>query len=518
MLIRRMLTTAQRSFSASSKVVSPLPKCPFVAVRPSIAKARVQPKAYRGLFAGAALGGSAAMIAGYMVDKETEEQQLIREAKRLDKTDPFPPLRDQFTFPKDENGKTLVYLNGNSLGLPPVSAIEAVLEEMKAWGEKGVRAHFDKKNPWVSFGDIVRGSLARLINAKESEVVAMGGLSGNIHVALISFYRPTKERYKIIRLGDAFGSDRYAIDSEIHQRITTIKEFAPKLPLFDAKDAVIEIKPKEDTKIITTQEVIDVINQHGDKTSVVFIEGVNYLSGQNFDLKAISAAAHAKGCYFGVDLAHSLGNTFPNLHDDQVDFAFGCTYKYLNSGPGGIAVLFIHENHHNNPNMPRLSGWWGQNEKIRFDMTSTFSPIKSAAAWQQSNPPIWQLASLRASLDVFDKVDLKELRAKSQRLTAYAEQLLTQKLPEDVEIITPKNPEERGSQLSLKVKAGSKVAVEDWLYKHGVVCDARGEIIRMAPAALYNNHEDVARFVIQLRKLCLEHKKECEADTAPKLR
>lgn len=524
MSIRRALTTVKvkRPLFTSARLASQLPKRSIATVKASLPKQAAPAtvpfsakKNYQHLFAKTlAVGGAVAMATLLRAEKEGDAQDLIKSAQQLDDQDPFKALRDQFIFPTDENGKPLIYLNGNSLGLSPIDAQQFVLDEMKAWGEKGVRGHFDKENPWVSYGDLVKTSLARLVNAKPSEVVAMGGLTANLNNVFISFYRPTKDRYKVIRLADGFGSDRYAIDSQIHQRVTTIKDFVPGAKTFDPKEAVIEIKPKEGTKTITTQEIIDVINQHGDSASVVFIEGVNYLSGQNFDLKAISEAAHAKGCYFGVDLAHSVGNTFPHLHDDQVDFAVWCHYKYVNSGPGAVAGMFVHEKHHANPDMPRLSGWWGQNMSSRFDMTSRFSHIPSADAWQQSNPPIWQLASLRASLAVFDKVDLNELRAKSQRLTAYMEKLLKEHLPDDVEIITPSNPEDRGSQLSLKVKMGSKVPVESLLHKQGVICDARGEIIRVAPAALYNNYEDVARFVIELKKLCQAHKLQAEVESS----
>jgi len=230
-------------------------------------------------------------------------------------------------------------------------------------------------------------------------------------------------------------------------------------------------------------------------------------------LKAIAEAAHKKGCKIGVDLAHSIGNVFPNLHQDEINFTVWCHYKYLNAGPGAIAGLFVHEKHHQNPSIPILAGWWGHNKTMRFDMASEYSAIPTVEKWQQSNPPIWQLASLRASLEIFESVDLKELREKSIRLTHYLEKLIDELLPDDVEIITPRDPEQRGSQLSLKVKAGAKASVEDWMHKNeGIICDSRGEIIRVAPAALYNTYEDVARFVYALRKFCKTHQLEHQQD------
>ncbi len=442
-------------------------------------------------------------------NKLTEEESLLTAAKNLDSQDEFQARRDQFLFPKDKKNSSSVYLNGNSLGLQPSHAKKLVSDEMKDWGDKGVRGHFDKENPWLTYAELVTPMLAKLVGAETTEVIAMGTLTANLHLALTSFYRPTKERFKIIRLAQAFGSDRYAIDSQISQRLTTIKD-SPETKTFDAKDAVVEITPKPGKYTLTTEEIVDVINQHGDKTSVVFIEGVHYLSGQCFDLKAIAEAAHKKGCIFGASLAHAVGNVELNLHKDEIDFAVWCSYKYLNAGPGAIGGLFVHEKHHQNKDIPILAGWWGHNKSVRFDMTSKYSPIPTVEKWQQSNPPILQLALLRASLEIFAIVDLKKLREKSIRLTNYLEKLIHEMLPDDVKIITPRHPKDRGSQLSLIVEAGAKASVEDWMHKNGIICDSRGEIIRVAPAALYNTYEDVARFVIELIKFCKSHKLEQE--------
>ncbi len=499
-MLRRTLFTAGRTGVrfATRSLQSNLPKLSGTAPRSFLTGSNLF-KA--GLAAGTVFLGKSVM------EKELiEEKALLDEAQKLDAKDEFQARRLQFLFPKDAAGNPLVYLNGNSLGLPPYHAAESVAAEMKDWAEKGVRGHFDKGKPWLTYAELVSPGLARLVGAKPTEVVAMGSLTSNLNAALVSFYRPTKERYKVIRLGEAFGSDRYAVDSQIQQRLTTIKEFSPDSKAFDAKDAVVEIKPKPGQHTLTTQQIIDMINQHGDKTSVVLIEGVHYLSGQCFDLKAIAEAAHKKGCKMGVDLAHSVGNVFPTLHEDGIDFAVWCNYKYVNAGPGAIGGLFVHEKHHQDPTMPILAGWWGHNKSVRFNMASDYAAIPTAEKWQQSNPPIWQLASLQASLDIFENVDLKKLREKSIRLTNHMERLIRNMLPDDVEIITPSNPDERGSQLSLKVKAGAHASVEEWMHKKGIICDSRGEIIRVAPAALYNTHEDVTKFVIELRNFCLAHR------------
>jgi kynureninase len=391
-------------------------------------------------------------------------------------------------------------LNGNSLGPKPKLVNQALINECNTWSRLGVRGHFDGNNPWISYNDSITQSLTRLIGAKPEEIAVVGTLTANLHFVFVSFYRPTPKRYKIIRLA-GFPSDTYAIQSQVQQRLETLREFIGSEP-FKLKDAVIEIKPDANGYIdmATFKKVLD---EHGDSTAIVWLEAVHYLTGQYFNIPELVQLAHAKGCKFGLDLAHGIGNVPLALHDWKVDFAVWCTYKYLSSSPGGIAGLYIHNKYFTDHAMMRFAGWWGNNKFTRFQMLDTFDPMPTAEGWQVSNPSILLLVALRASLAIFDQVDLQKLREKNIRLVNYLEKLLQQELSNNIQIITPKNQEERGCQLSLRLNhADKKIDMEIMFHEHGVICDARRDLIRVAPMGLYNTYEDVYKFVQTAKVIC----------------
>lgn len=426
------------------------------------------------------------------------------DAMQLDKEDAFKPLTDLFDMPVDANGNKMVYLNGNSLGPKLKSVNEVLLKQCDAWGKLGVRGHFDGSEPWVSYHQHLSPLLARLVGAKRHEVVAMGTLTGNLHLAFMSFYRPTPKRYKVIHFA-GFPSDTYAIRSQVALRLQTISDFNSKSP-FSLEDVVVAINPEENG-YIAFDKIDAVLAEHGNETAVVWFEAVHYLTGQCFDIQRITALAHRYGCKVGFDLAHAIGNVELTLHDHKVDFAVWCHYKYLSAGAGAIAGLYIHEQYGKDPNYPRLTGWWGNRAESRFDMSSNFDPILGAEGWLLSNPEIFSLKVLQETLSLFDRVDLTALRAKNRRLVGYMEALIQHKLGDKIQIITPINPEERGCQLSLRAKGITDLAlVERRLLQSRVVCDLRQELIRVAPMGLYNTYQDVFYFVEQLQQYFLENK------------
>ncbi len=429
-------------------------------------------------------------------------KHTLDEARNLDAHDPFPCLKNLFDMPRDEKGREAIYLNGNSLGPKPKTIDQALQKECEAWGKLGVRGHFDKENPWVLTNERVTNSLVRLVGAKLDEVVAVGTLTGNLHFLFTSFYRPTPTRYKIIRL-QGFPSDTYAITSQVKQRLETLHAFQDNLP-YKIEDAIIEIKPNASGYIdlATFEKVLD---QHGESTAIVWIEAVHYLTGQFFDIPALAKLAHSKGCQFGLDLAHAIGNIPLSLHDWDVDFAVWCSYKYLSAGPGAIAGLYVHEKYLNDPSLTRFAGWWGHNKKTRFQMNDIFDPIPSAEAWQVSNPSVFLSTTLKQALDVFDQVDLHALREKNIRLGAYLENLIRDELGETIEIITPKNPVERGCQLSLRFKsADENTNMAEILFQQGIICDARKDLVRVAPMGLYTQFVDVFNFVEKLKLILVK--------------
>ena len=413
----------------------------------------------------------------------------------MDSKDPLASQRNAFYVP-EHDGRDALYFCGNSLGLQPRGVLPLLEQEVMDWRKYAVEGHFLAQNPWFSYHSIVTESLARIVGANPSEVVAMQTLTANLHLAMVSFYRPTKERYKIVMEAGAFPSDQYAIESQV------------RFHGLDPEDAIIEITPREGEHIIHHEDIIDAIKENAESIALVMFSGIQYLSGQRFRMKEITEAAHNAGAICGFDLAHAIGNVELHLHDWNVDFAVWCSYKYLNSGPGGIGGLFIHERHAQNPDLPRFAGWWGYEEETRFLMKKGFIPSYGASGWQLSNAQVFQLASLRASLDVFDGVKLEDVFAKRDALTAYAEQLLM-KLKEDMphlplEIITPKDTAERGAQLSLLFHEHGKTVI-DKLLADGIIVDWREpNIIRMAPAPLYNSFKDVYEFATRFRKHCAD--------------
>jgi kynureninase len=414
-------------------------------------------------------------------------------AEQLDSRDELKKFRDQFLFPRTPSGDKYTYLCGNSLGLQPQKTQDYIQQELIDWARLGVEGHFEAKNPWLPYHEFVTQPLARLVGALPTEVVAMNSLTVNLHLLMVSFYRPTKIRYKIVIEGNAFPSDQYAVASQA--------QFHAKTVGFDSTQAIVEVFPREGEASVRTEDFVEVLEKHKNEIALVMIGGVNYLNGQLFDIATLCKKTHEIDAVFGVDLAHAAGNVMLKLHDWGVDFAAWCSYKYLNSGPGGISGAFVHERHLKNHALPKFTGWWGHDKKTRFTMPSKFVPIETVESWQLSNPPIFQLAALRASLELFDEATMGRLRDKSKKLTAFlAEQIQTTLPTGFVDIFTPMDSEQRGAQLSLKIRGGTREMVAS-LRKDGVICDFREpNIIRVAPAPLYNNFMDCAIFVEKLKK------------------
>lgn len=403
-------------------------------------------------------------------------------AKALDLEDALKSFRSRFHFPKSPSGQGL-YFCGHSLGLMPKSVKDAVDTELNSWATYGVEGHFEGPHPWLAYHENITKSFAKLVGAKDSEVVAMNTLTVNLHLMMVSFYKPTKTRFKILIENNTFPSDKYAVDSQARYHN------------LDPAVTVVELKPKPGKKTVDPEDVINQINALGDSLALVMLGNCNYLSGQCFNFKEITTAAHKNGALCGFNLAHGAGNLLLNLHGDKVDFAVWCSYKYLNSGPGALAGAFVHEKHLGQKDIPRFEGWWGHDKTSRFKMGPNFNPIPTIEAWQLSNPPILQLASLRASMAIFDEAGISNLRARGDKLTAYLEFLLKENCEGKLEIITPANPKERGSMLSIQLKKDPRPLVKGFSEK-GVMLDFREpDILRICPAPLYNNYEDCFRLV-----------------------
>jgi kynureninase len=403
-------------------------------------------------------------------------------ARTLDRNDNLRDFRDKFHIPKDKNGKDQVYLCGNSLGLMPKSVESHIQQELEDWKAFGVEGHFHAKNPWMPYHEILTDQMANIVGAKASEVVVMNGLSVNLHLMMVSFYKPTKERYKILVDYSPFPSDRYAVTSQL------------KFHGFDSEEGLMELKPSEGSEIVEMSTIEDMFEKNGSEIALVLIGGVNYYTGQAYDVKKITALGHKNGCVVGFDMAHAAGNLALSLHDDGPDFAAWCTYKYMNSGPGSLSGCFVHERHHRDSNLNRFAGWWGHDKKTRFLMGDEFVPIQSAEGWQLSNPPIFQMAAIKASLEIFSNAGMENLRLKSLQLTQYLEDLIELHTNDKINIITPKNPKERGCQLSIQMKQPNK-KLFDFLTEKGVISDWREpDVIRVAPVPLYNTFEDVWNF------------------------
>jgi len=406
-------------------------------------------------------------------------------ALQLDGEDPLRQFREKFHLPLGKDGRPLIYFAGNSLGLMPKSARQVVEEELDNWAKLGVEAHHAAGTPWYSYHEALREPTARLAGAKPLEVICMNSLTVNLHLMMATFYRPTKSRFKILMEDPAFPSDTYAIKTQIvHHGL-------------DPKDTLILARPRKGEFTNRTEDIVDLINKHADRLAVVVFGGVNFFTGQLFDIEKITAAAQNRGVVAGFDLAHAIGNAPLSLHDWNVDFAVWCSYKYLNAGPGAVAGAFVHERHAANTKLPRLAGWFGNdpNTRFRLHLEPEFIPVPSADGWQISNPPIFSMAPLRASLETFDEAGAMEpLRAKSARLTSYLEFLLNQNASKRFTVITPKSPDNRGCQLSILAHEHSK-ELHNELIAGGVKCDFREpNVIRIAPTPLYNTFHEVWRF------------------------
>jgi kynureninase len=408
-------------------------------------------------------------------------ESTLEFAQELDKKDPLANYRNQFYFPQHE-GKDCIYLCGNSLGLQPKSVAKYINQELEDWKNFGVEGHFEGKNPWMHYHHFLEDKTARLVGASKEEVVVMNTLSVNLNLLMVSFYQPNSSRYKIMIEADAFPSDHYAVQQQA------------KFHGFDPKSAIIQLYPRKGEHTLRTEDILARIDEHKDELALVMLGGVNYYTGQFFKLKEITDAGHQAGAIVGFDLAHAAGNVKLHLHEWDIDFATWCSYKYLNSGPGGVSGVFIHEKHHKNKDLPRFAGWWGHDEKTRFKMDKQFVPMESAAAWQMSNAQILPMAAHWASLEIFDEVGMDKLRVKSDTLTAYLEYLILEN-NFGFEIITPSNKDERGCQLSLLTGENGKTLFKK-LQGHGVIADWREpNVIRIAPVPLYNSYGDVWKFV-----------------------
>jgi kynureninase len=404
-------------------------------------------------------------------------------AHELDGIDPLSSYRSKFLIPKQKSGEDVIYFAGNSLGLQPKSVREYVEQELKDWETLGVEGHLHAKNPWLPYHEFLTEQTARTVGAKPNEVVNMNSLTVNLHLMMVSFYRPTPARHKILIEAKAFPSDHYAVQSQI------------RFHGFDPRTSIVEMNPREGESTIRTEDIEELLEKEGDSIALVMFAGVNYYTGQAFDMGRITKAGHKKGCIVGFDLAHAAGNLVMNLHEWNVDFAVWCTYKYLNGGPGAVGGCFVHERHVKDDSIPKFLGWWGHDKQTRFLMEHEFIPIPTVESWQVSNPPILQLASLKASLDMFDDVGMKALREKSEKLTGYMEFSIEQKKDTGIEIITPKDKTERGCQLSLHIRGRGK-ELHQKLLDNGVICDWREpDVIRVAPVPLYNTYKDVYEFV-----------------------
>lgn len=440
-------------------------------------------------------------------------------AKELDLADPLRAFRERFHFPESKNGVEPIYFTGNSLGLQPKAAKAYIEQELDDWARLAVEGHIHAKNPWLPYHEFVTEPMARVVGAKPVEVVAMNSLTVNLHLLMVSFYRPTPGRYKIIIEKGAFPSDQYAVESQLrfhaHNATELITNYSwplsEKSPAGDTKSrtpnyswpladrppseaALIELAPRSGESTLRTEDILETIDREGDGVALILLGGVNYYTGQAFDMKAITEAGHKKGCVVAFDCAHAAGNLELKLHDWNVDFAAWCSYKYLNGGPGGIAGIFVHERHARSFDLPRFAGWWGHDKETRFLMGPEFKPLAGAEGWQISNPPIFQLAALRASLEIFDEAGMSNLRAKSEKLTGYLETLIKEIGDDRISVITPTDPEQRGCQLSIRVKNADKSLFEQ-ITAHGVFADWREpDVIRVAPVPLYNSFGDADRF------------------------
>lgn len=410
-------------------------------------------------------------------------------ASSLNSVNSIQNFRSRFHIPKTPDGNDVIYLTGNSLGLQPKAARKYIDEELEDWARLGVEGHLLARHPWLPYHEFVTEPMARVVGALPSETIVMNSLTANLHLMMVSFYRPSGKRRKIVIEDGAFPSDQYAVKSQL--RFHGLDE-----------ESLIELKPRQGESTLITEDIVETIDEHGDEIALIMMGGVNYYTGQAFDMRAITEAGHRVGAIVGFDLAHAAGNLELRLHDWNVDFAVWCSYKYLNAGPGGIAGAFVHERHARAFDLPRFAGWWGHNKQTRFLMGPDFDPLPGAEGWQLSNPPIFQLAALRASLEIFDEAGITDLRRQSMELTGHLEKLLREIDSDRISIITPSDPSERGCQLSIRVRDADKALFEA-IASRGIIADWREpDVIRVAPVPLYNNSDDIVRFAGILRQ-CL---------------
>jgi len=403
-------------------------------------------------------------------------------AQAKDKEDKLAIFRDSFHMPTQEDGTPYIYLCGNSLGLQPKSVAEGLQQELADWKNYGVEGHFHAKNPWLPYHEFLTDAMAKVVGGKPEEVVVMNTLTVNLHLMMVSFYRPTTTRHKIVIEADAFPSDKYAASSQIRHHG------------FDPETSLIELKAREGEVCIREEDIEKLLEEQGSEIALVMLGNTNYYTGQFFDMRKITDWGHAQGCKVGFDCAHGAGNVPLDLHDSGCDFAVWCSYKYLNSGPGSLGGVFVHERHLGNKDLSRFEGWWGHDKSTRFKMRDAFEPIPTVEAWQLSNPPILSMSAIWSSLKIFDEAGIHNLREKAVDLTGYMEYLVKQLGDEVVSIITPKDPAQRGCQLSIQVKNADKKLYEA-VTALGVIADWREpDVIRVAPVPLYNSYEDVHRF------------------------
>ena len=422
-------------------------------------------------------------------------------AAAQDAADPLTKLRAEFLIPRGPGGSDALYFCGHSLGLQPRRAREYVNEELDDWARLGVEGHFAGRHPWMPYHELLTASTARLVGARAHEVVVMNTLSVNLHLMMISFYRPTPARHRVLIEGGAFPSDQYAVDSQV------------RLHGFDPKEAVLEARPREGESALRLDDLLELIEREGDTIALVMLGTPNYLTGQALERRTLVKAAHAKGCKIGFDLAHGAGNLLVALHDEGPDFAVWCNYKYLNAGPGGLGGAFVHERWARDASLPRLAGWWGHDKESRFGMPRAFAPIAGAEGWQLSNPPILQMAALRASMELFDQAGIASLRERGDRLTGYLEFLLdslaSQPSRAPFELLTPRTSKERGSMLTLRVSPsarGGAGELVEFLAGQGALVDLRPpDIVRITPAPLYSSMAEVHALANLLRQFWSAH-------------
>ncbi len=423
--------------------------------------------------------------------------QATREyAEHMDRTDSLSAFREHYLFP-EKNGRPAIYFTGNSLGLQPVGARKIIARELDRWAGLAVEGHFEGQHPWFNYHERTKKALAGVTGALPEEVVAMNNLTSNLHFMMVSFYQPDRERFKIIMEAGAFPSDQYAVETQV------------RFHGLEPENAIIEIKPREGEYTLRHEDILRTIDEHAGQTALVLLSGVQYFTGQRFDIREITRAAHDAGAYAGWDLAHAIGNIPLSLHEDNVDFAVWCSYKYLNSGPGGVSGVFVHERHADSPELPRFAGWWGHDQEERFLMQKGFRPMKGADGWQVSNQNILGTAAHIPALELFEKAGMENLRAKSVQLTGFLEFLLNESDPghQHYTILTPSVPEQRGCQLSVFFPRKGK-EIFDFLAAKGIITDWRENqlseteqhsgVIRVAPTPMYNRYQDVYEFSRQL--------------------